>query len=148
MRGPTWDWAVPAECVPAKRLCLGEEVDGDDEAVEAEDLCEDEDEDHADEEARLLRRPPHAGVAHDADGVAGRQSGQTYCQTRTQMQEAPAKTKKLSYYQQITINVFCTLSEASSNISNCPISFKFFKNQEQNIFPNEMVIWSSTYLRS
>ena len=95
---------VPLECprslglqVPGLpgNLCLGEEVDGDDEAVEAEDLCEDEDEDHADEEARLLRRPPHAGVAHDADGVAGRQSRQAHSQTGTQVKEAPATERKL-----------------------------------------------------
>ena len=95
VRGPTWDCAVPAECVPAKRLCLGEEVDGDDEAVEAEDLCEDEDEDHADEEARLLRRPPHAGVAHDADGVAGRQSRQAHREARAEMHETPANEKAM-----------------------------------------------------
>ena len=93
---------VPLECPRALglqvprlpgNLCLGEEVDGDDEAVEAEDLCEDEDEDHADEEARLLRRPPHAGVAHDADGVAGRQARQAHREARAEMHETPANEK-------------------------------------------------------
>ena len=39
----------------------------------ASGLREDEDEDHADEEAGLLRVGAHAGVAHDADGEAGGQ---------------------------------------------------------------------------
>ena len=68
----------PGESLSAGSLCLGEEVDGDNEPVQAQDLGEDEDQDHADEEPRLLRRPPHAGVAHDADGVARRQSRQAY----------------------------------------------------------------------
>lgn len=79
----------------APRLCLGEEVDGDDEPVQAQDLCEDEDQDHADEEPRLLRRPPHAGVAHYPDGVAGRQSRQAYREARAEMHETPVKKNQL-----------------------------------------------------
>ena len=80
-------------------LFLGVQIDGDDEPVETQHLGEDKNEDHADEEPGLLCGATDASITDDADGVAGRQSGQTYCQTRTQMQEAPAKTKKLSYYQ-------------------------------------------------
>mmetsp|Transcript_21584 Transcript_21584/g.59021 ORF Transcript_21584/g.59021 Transcript_21584/m.59021 type:complete len:202 (+) Transcript_21584:130-735(+) len=44
-----------------------------DEAVQAQRLGKDEDQDHADEEPRLLRVGADAGVAHDADGEAGRE---------------------------------------------------------------------------
>ena len=42
------------------------QVDGDDEAVETEDFCENEDEDHSDEESRLLCGSTDAGIADDA----------------------------------------------------------------------------------
>ena len=70
------------------------QVDGDDETVEPEDLCENEDEDHSHEQSRLLRGPAHARVAHDADGVAGRETGQTDGQTGTEMNESPERRKK------------------------------------------------------
>mmetsp|Transcript_21718 Transcript_21718/g.57972 ORF Transcript_21718/g.57972 Transcript_21718/m.57972 type:complete len:262 (+) Transcript_21718:224-1009(+) len=44
-----------------------------DQAVQAEGLGEDEDEDHADEQTLLLGVGAHARVAHDADGQAGRE---------------------------------------------------------------------------
>ena len=74
-------------------LCLGEQVDGDDEAVQTQDLCEDEDQDHADEEPRLLRRPSDAGVAYYPDGVAGCQAGQSYREAGTEMHETPEMSK-------------------------------------------------------
>ena len=74
-------------------LCLGEQVDGDDEAVQTQDLCEDEDQDHADEEPRLLRRPSDAGVAHYPDGVAGCQAGESYREAGPEMHETPEMSK-------------------------------------------------------
>jgi len=50
------------------------EVDGDNEAVETQYLSEDKDEDHADEEAGLLRRTTDARVSYYADREACRQS--------------------------------------------------------------------------
>jgi len=51
-------------------LCV--EVDGDDQAVETQDLGEDEDQDHTDEETRLLGRASDSRISHDADGEPGR----------------------------------------------------------------------------
>lgn len=68
---------------------LGGEDEGDDEAVQTEHLSEDEDEDHADKEAWLLRRPPHSRVSHNADGKTGSQSAQADAQPRPQVQETP-----------------------------------------------------------
>jgi len=59
----------------------------DDESVEAEHFGEDENEDHADVEARLLGGAAHARVAHDADREAGRQTRQAHAQARAQMVE-------------------------------------------------------------
>ena len=70
-------------------LFLGVQIDGDDEPVETQHLGEDKDEDHADEEPGLLGGATDTSITDDADGVACRQGGQTHCQTRTQMQEAP-----------------------------------------------------------
>ncbi len=46
------------------------EIDGDDEAVETQDLSENEDKDHADEESRLLGRSSDSGVTNNSDCVA------------------------------------------------------------------------------
>ena len=54
------------------------QVDGDDEAVETEDFCENEDEDHANKESGLLCGPANAGVSNDADGVSGSEARQTH----------------------------------------------------------------------
>ncbi len=50
------------------------QVDGDDEAVETQDLCENEDQNHADKQSRLLRCASHTRVAHYTDGIAGRET--------------------------------------------------------------------------
>ena len=51
-------------------------------------LRKDEDEYHADKEARLLRRAPDARVAHYPDGVAGGQAGQAHGEAGPEVQEA------------------------------------------------------------
>ncbi len=73
---------------------FGVQVDCDDEPVESQHLCEDEDEDHADEEPGLLRRAPHARVAHDPDGVPRGQPGQTHRQTGAHVHEAPGRKQR------------------------------------------------------
>jgi len=60
----------------AARVGLGRENEANDEAVEAERLREDEDEDHADVELALLRVGAHARVANDANRNAGREPTQ------------------------------------------------------------------------
>ena len=52
-------------------LLLSVEVDGNDKSVQTQDLGEDENEDHTDVEAGLLGCAAHAGVADNADSVAG-----------------------------------------------------------------------------
>lgn len=52
-------------------LDLSVEVDSHYETVEPEYLSEDKDQDHTDEEARLLGCSTHSSVSHDADGKAG-----------------------------------------------------------------------------
>lgn len=72
---------------PAELLC-GEDK-GDDETVEAEHLGEDEDEDHAHEEPRLLGGATHACVPNNADGEACRQPAQAHTQACAQLKETP-----------------------------------------------------------
>lgn len=73
---------------------LGGENEGNDQAVEPQHLGENQDEDHADEEPRLLGSAPDARVAHDADGKASRQAAQAHAQTGTQVQEAPRRRER------------------------------------------------------
>ena len=70
-------------------------VDGDDQAVETEDFSENEDEDHSNEEARLLCGSADAGVADDADGITGSETGQSDSQAGTEMNESPEKWVRL-----------------------------------------------------
>eukprot|EP00322_Chrysochromulina_rotalis_P007118 CAMPEP_0115846204 /NCGR_PEP_ID=MMETSP0287-20121206/9742_1 /TAXON_ID=412157 /ORGANISM="Chrysochromulina rotalis, Strain UIO044" /LENGTH=257 /DNA_ID=CAMNT_0003299991 /DNA_START=244 /DNA_END=1018 /DNA_ORIENTATION=+ len=56
-------WGAPL----GARRRLGGQDEADDQAVQAESLREDQDEDHADVELRLLGRRAHASVAHNAD---------------------------------------------------------------------------------
>ena len=65
------------------------EIDGDDQTVETKDLGENEDEDHADEETRLLSRSSDSGVTHNANGVSGSKTRQADGQTSSQMYETP-----------------------------------------------------------
>lgn len=81
---------TPPQCMLGD--LLGGQDEGDDEAVEPEHLGEDEDKDHADEEAWLLCRPPHSCVSHNADGKTSSQSTQSYAQPRPQVQETPTNT--------------------------------------------------------
>lgn len=67
--------------------------EGHDEAVKPQHLGEDQDEDHAHEEPRLLGGAPHASVAHDSDGEPGCQAAQAHAQTSPKMHEAPVEGK-------------------------------------------------------
>jgi len=59
--------------------------EADDKTIEPECLGEDEDQDHADEELRLLRIGTNSGVSHDADGQSGSEGGQAYGETSGQV---------------------------------------------------------------
>lgn len=72
------------------RSVLGVKVDGDDETVQSEDLGEDQYENHADEQPRLLGRPSDARITHDPDGEPGGQAGETHGQTRAEVHETSA----------------------------------------------------------
>ena len=89
---------------------FGVQIDGDDEPVQTQDLCENEDEDHAHEEPRLLRRPSHAGVAHDADRVARGQAREADGQAGAQVDEAPGKKRK----QRLTLSAATTPVDCKS----------------------------------
>lgn len=69
--------------LPSK-LLRGEDQ-RDDQAVQAEHLSEDENEDHADEQTRLLRCASHARVANNADCVSGGQTAQANTQPRSEL---------------------------------------------------------------
>lgn len=66
------------------RSSLGED-DGDDHAIEAERLTEDEDEDHADEDFLLLGVGADTSVTDDADGETSCEGGETASETGGQV---------------------------------------------------------------
>lgn len=64
-------------------------------AKRTQDFGENENEDHADEQTRLLGRSAHASVPDDADGEAGSQTGKTDGQSGAQLDEARVQRKLL-----------------------------------------------------
>merc|ERR1712066_134753 len=62
---------VSAAEVVALALSSGSHHQADNQAVQTQSLGEDEDEDHANEEAGLLSVGAHASIAHNANGKAG-----------------------------------------------------------------------------
>lgn len=56
--------------------------------VKTQDLAENENQHHADKDARLLHVGADARVAHDADAVAGRETGQADGQAAGEVHEA------------------------------------------------------------
>ena len=77
---------------------LGGEDEGHDEAVQTQDLGEDQDQDHAHEEPGLLGRTPHARVPHDADGEARGQAAEAHAEAGPQVEEAPGGRSKQGPY--------------------------------------------------
>ena len=69
-------------------LGLGGQGQCDDQAVQTEYLGENQNQNHTDEQSRLLSRTSNAGVTDDADRKAGRQTGEAHRQAGAQMQEA------------------------------------------------------------
>lgn len=67
---------------------LGVHQKGDNQAVQTQNLGENENQDHADEQSRLLGSTAHTGVTDNADGETGGQTGQTDGQTSTELDEA------------------------------------------------------------
>ena len=67
------------------------QIDGDNESVKTEDFRENENENHSNEQTRLLGCSSDPGVANDADGVTCGQTGEADGQTGAQMNESPEK---------------------------------------------------------
>uniref|UniRef100_A0A182QBB2 Uncharacterized protein n=1 Tax=Anopheles farauti TaxID=69004 RepID=A0A182QBB2_9DIPT len=65
------------------------QVDGDDQTVQTQHFGENEDQDHTDEQSRLLGSTTDTGVTDDTDGETGCQTRETDGQTSTEMDEAP-----------------------------------------------------------
>lgn len=59
----------------------------DDQAVQSQDLGENEDQDHPDEQPGLLGRPPDSGVADDTDGEPCGETGETDRETGSELDE-------------------------------------------------------------
>lgn len=70
------------------------QVDGDDQTVQTQDFSENEDQNHTDEQSWLLGSTTDTGITDDTDGETGGQTGESYSQTSTEMDEAPAKRKR------------------------------------------------------
>lgn len=87
---------------PTCRLPLntlfGVQIDGNDESVQSQDLSENEDEDHSDEEPRLLRRSADTSVSDDADSIAGRETRQADGKSGAKVDKAPEK-KHVNYWE-------------------------------------------------
>lgn len=82
-----WLWEDTKNAAALLRI----QVDGDDEAIETQDLGENEDEDHAHKQSRLLRSTTNSNITNYADGVPGREAWKADCKACSQMHEAPAK---------------------------------------------------------
>lgn len=88
-------------------LALRRQNEGDDEPVKSKHFGEDKNENHTDEQARLLRCPTHTRVANDADGKSCSQTAQANTETSAEISEAPTDTQlsqpKLSHQKQATL---------------------------------------------
>lgn len=67
---------------------LGGEDERNDQTVETQGLSEDENQNHADEQLRLLCCGAHTRVTDDADGHAGSETSETDRETRAEVSEA------------------------------------------------------------
>ncbi len=74
---------------------LGGQDERDDQAVQAQDLGEDEYENHADVQTGLLGRSAHTRVSHNADGEASGQARQADAQASSQVMETPTIFDKI-----------------------------------------------------
>merc|ERR1711879_42829 len=66
----------------------GADDQGNNETVQTKSLSENEDEDHSDEEGRLLGGSAHSSISHNSDGHAGGKSAETHAESSTKMGEA------------------------------------------------------------
>lgn len=77
------------DCAGASRL-FRVQVDGHNQTVQTQHFGENQDQNHADKQARLLGSAADASITDNADGKAGGEAGETDRQTSAQMDEAPA----------------------------------------------------------
>ena len=73
----------------AWRALFGGKDEWHDQAIETQHLREDEDQNHAHIESRLLGSAAHTGVTNNSNGKASRQTREANAQTRAQMHKAP-----------------------------------------------------------
>lgn len=79
------------------------QVDGHDETVQTQHFGEDKDQDHADEQARLLGRSTDTGISDDSNSETGSQAGEADSETSSQMDEAPGGERERSINYMATI---------------------------------------------
>lgn len=75
---------------------LGVHEKSHDETVETQDFGENENENHADEEPRLLGGSSHACVTNDTDSKTSSHTSKTHRKTRTQLDKTRVERKLLS----------------------------------------------------
>lgn len=70
------------------------QVDGHNETVQTQHFGEDKDQDHSDEQARLLSCSTDTGISDDSDGETGGQAREADSETSSQMDEAPGEERE------------------------------------------------------
>uniref|UniRef100_A0A182MGJ0 Uncharacterized protein n=1 Tax=Anopheles culicifacies TaxID=139723 RepID=A0A182MGJ0_9DIPT len=73
---------------------LCDPVDGDDKTVQTQHFSENEDQNHTDEQSRLLGSTTHTSITDNTDGETGGQSRETDSQTSAEMNEAPTNATR------------------------------------------------------
>ena len=74
---------------------LGVHEKGNDESVKTQDFSENENENHSDEQPRLLGRSTDTGVTHDSDGETSSHTGETDSETSTELDEVGEERRVL-----------------------------------------------------
>ena len=82
--------------------------------VESEDFAEDQDQDHADEDPRLLHVGAHALVTDDADAVAGGEAGQADREAAAEVHEAAVRVCVSKKHVAFLAFSFCVIPSLSS----------------------------------
>lgn len=86
--GGLWREGRGLDCT--KRSTAGVHDQSHDKTIQPKHFSENEDQNHAHKQPRLLRRTTYASITHDANGKTSCQSAQPYAQSSSQVQERTA----------------------------------------------------------
>lgn len=107
-----------------------------DKTVKTQYFCKNEDQNHTDEQSRLLSCPPYSRISYDPNCEASSQTAETDSQTCTKLHETPEKE---------IYNLECLSMNVSLNLNMIHSCYEVMENKRQQLDTHSLLVSTFTH---